>query len=309
MKLDCPICLEAYDLKERVPRVFPNCGHSVCSFCISQIINKHENNFVVCCPNCRSLIDLYEVRKENESYIDVFPINIDLKQIVDSFHESINFDKTLCSIHNAPIESVCLDTQCLGQKVSCYKCGRQNHLACKPDLSTNLSAYPLPFNTYSYPESCYSCEENMTEIIKSVSKDFEQRLLAMTTEFASKMSSYMVKDAAFQKFSPRFDPYQLKLFEEPETNHQNIEPYNKLEVIKTAKSVRNIKVIISDLKERSIFECQRLLDAALQPLEDARRSMLSKKQSEEDPNEEIGRPVSILTTEGLQSTKLKPNDS
>jgi len=34
--LICPVCNKEYDLENQVPRVIPDCGHTICSHCILQ---------------------------------------------------------------------------------------------------------------------------------------------------------------------------------------------------------------------------------------------------------------------------------
>ena len=36
--MDCPICLEQFDLENNIPRVFP-CGHGTCDKCLKMLLS------------------------------------------------------------------------------------------------------------------------------------------------------------------------------------------------------------------------------------------------------------------------------
>ena len=43
-KLKCPICKNAYDSSLHIPKILINCGHTICSFCISLKIHENEEH-------------------------------------------------------------------------------------------------------------------------------------------------------------------------------------------------------------------------------------------------------------------------
>lgn len=49
-QLECPVCMEFY----REPKIFTNCGHTVCETCVGRMIAAAPaNKKTLSCPNCR----------------------------------------------------------------------------------------------------------------------------------------------------------------------------------------------------------------------------------------------------------------
>ena len=56
-RLTCSICLLQFDNDRRVPKTFP-CQHSICLFCIEDLINQHFEHTYFPCPMCRDRVDV-----------------------------------------------------------------------------------------------------------------------------------------------------------------------------------------------------------------------------------------------------------
>lgn len=46
--LHCLICREEFNTKTKLPRLFPNCGHTFCTECIHEMIDHTDD--VLACP-------------------------------------------------------------------------------------------------------------------------------------------------------------------------------------------------------------------------------------------------------------------
>jgi len=81
----CPICLYDYDSKERIPKLFPKCGHTICKECLKHVLNMDK-------PQCP--FDKINFAKGFRS-IDAFPTNVLVKDLLEI--ESL---WSKCSTHN-----------------------------------------------------------------------------------------------------------------------------------------------------------------------------------------------------------------
>ena len=77
----CPLCKQQYDEDIRVPRILLNCGHTICSLCITSSINS---SIELKCP------------EDNTEYKDIslssFPINKALIRLLQKISESKNLN-------------------------------------------------------------------------------------------------------------------------------------------------------------------------------------------------------------------------
>jgi len=91
----CPNCTHQYNSNERVPKILPDCGHTICSFCLSNIL-KHED-FQQCPePEC---FKNFSNRSLNNHKL--FQTNFALQRVIETM-------SNLCSKHHAPMDHLCL---------------------------------------------------------------------------------------------------------------------------------------------------------------------------------------------------------
>ena len=84
--LECSICLEKYDKKEKLPRILA-CGHTFCTFCLEKIKLKNKSEKNIKCP-----IDL-KIGFETNNIKDI-PINRVLVDLIDlNIDEKLNDEK------------------------------------------------------------------------------------------------------------------------------------------------------------------------------------------------------------------------
>ena len=74
----CPLCKQLYNEDNRIPHILLNCGHTICSDCISNCINSSK---IIKCPE-----DSTEY--QNISSISSFPINKALIKLLHKIAES-----------------------------------------------------------------------------------------------------------------------------------------------------------------------------------------------------------------------------
>ena len=91
--IECSICLEKYDKKEKLPRIL-KCGHTFCTSCLIKIKDKNKPDNKIKCP-----LDLKEEYEKNN--IEEIPINRVIFDLLDlKLPEKINEDKNKSSENN-----------------------------------------------------------------------------------------------------------------------------------------------------------------------------------------------------------------
>lgn len=92
--LICTICNKFYDSEEKMPRLFPNCGHTFCSNCIKHLIEKNKEE--IFCPEDNVKCEFYR-----ESLgINAFPVNFALQKLL----ENSNKKKIIIEIKDNKLE-------------------------------------------------------------------------------------------------------------------------------------------------------------------------------------------------------------
>ena len=86
----CPLCKQLYNEDNRIPHILLNCGHTICSDCISNCINSSK---IIKCPE-----DSTEY--QNISSISSFPINKALIKLLHKIAESKKISEKSRNINN-----------------------------------------------------------------------------------------------------------------------------------------------------------------------------------------------------------------
>jgi len=92
---DCSICCCGYNRGANIPKILPNCGHTVCASCLEQILQGKQPSL---CPLDRAVIS-----NEPKSS-KTFPTNLFVLQMLD---ERAKMDATFCSAHREPKTLIC----------------------------------------------------------------------------------------------------------------------------------------------------------------------------------------------------------
>ena len=65
---ECSICLDAYHLQDRIPRMLKACGHTFCEQCLVQLRAKAVPSTLLRCPSCRTETKLKEMETFPKNY-------------------------------------------------------------------------------------------------------------------------------------------------------------------------------------------------------------------------------------------------
>jgi len=106
--MECPKCMTQFNSTSQIPLLLPQCGHSLCQNCISQIFSNNS----IQCALCQKITN-------NISDISVLPKNLALLQVqknqIVTPIENNNIAQggkndvvELCQIHNKKLEAFCM---------------------------------------------------------------------------------------------------------------------------------------------------------------------------------------------------------
>lgn len=88
--LACPICYEFFDQEEHIPKILIACGHTVCSCCLTNLLNPIN----AVCPFDKRNIEKKEVKD--------FPLNYALVQMLER-----RLGEKICQKHNKSWLFIC----------------------------------------------------------------------------------------------------------------------------------------------------------------------------------------------------------
>jgi len=90
----CPICHEDYDDSRVIPKILPQCGHSVCATCLKSLLERPQNSK---CPYDNAPFP------PDKRTVNDFKVNFGLKQLIE---EETVFEQ--CPIHQERVRLLCL---------------------------------------------------------------------------------------------------------------------------------------------------------------------------------------------------------
>ena len=108
--LICPICEEAYNERDHLPKGFP-CQHSVCMRCLEGIIEQCDGDEVAC-PLCRQTVPIPQSKAAG------FPNNLLILELLCSMQSQVEVAPSTCTQHNKILSVFCLTCQ----KAVCMTC-------------------------------------------------------------------------------------------------------------------------------------------------------------------------------------------
>lgn len=251
--LNCPICYERFDQAERLPRVIPICGHTLCSFCLVKVL-KNSSTF---CP-------LDKKSFENLKKIEDFPVNYILTQL----HVEDRISAGVCTDHKKEARFACLTDKLK----LCYECiskdghHKDHKVVSLDDLRFKAAPQRSEMKELlDYVEGCY----------KKASKDLDDERHDRLKRVKLKMEQF--KNALYQK--------ELEL--NFEINYYYDQQVSKLnEATKETKALRNgmsakISNLINFSQENDMFMSENYFDDLIKYIQECKVSLNSVKLQEE----------------------------
>src|SRR4051794_26598880 len=87
----CPFCSSQYDETTHLPRVLVDCGHTICTQCLTNVLTQNTLK----CP-------FDDIPFSKARFIFDFKVNFSLKQLIE---EKANME--ICPLHNEPMRLMC----------------------------------------------------------------------------------------------------------------------------------------------------------------------------------------------------------
>ena len=84
--MDCDICCDNFDDKEKEPKILVRCGHTLCAGCVESIRRTSGNDIV--CPHCRVVTRVDEIRT-----------NFAVRNLLEQSPPAKNPERPFCDTH------------------------------------------------------------------------------------------------------------------------------------------------------------------------------------------------------------------
>jgi hypothetical protein len=182
--IGCPVCRDTYNSEFKVPRLFRNCGHSICEECLSKLIKTGRDREVFC-PVC----------KTSESFNPLvwkisFPVNFGLKDVFDGNPEcGDSMRPHICETHDASANQMCLDPNCRSTVINCPSCIIERHLSCNSMYAIDVSDFErkATFDNYSVDPKA------IDESLSSLQRVYHDKLDYLLNSFSDFLKRQMTK--------------------------------------------------------------------------------------------------------------------
>jgi len=89
----CPVCRCEYNDSDHLPRIIPNCGHTICSECLGNLL---KNPSLSKCP-----LDSIPFPPDKKT-IETFKVNFGLKELIEEASS-----QEVCPVHHEPLRLIC----------------------------------------------------------------------------------------------------------------------------------------------------------------------------------------------------------
>lgn len=134
-ELSCTKCHKAFNMADRIPHLLAECGHTICTVCLTALLQYSSDNQGFECPEDGIVCGI------NKKSSDDFPKNLSLLRILEKQQPVPKAEnKNICEVHKKNLEIVCVDCK----KRLCSKCalfdGHRSHdLRTEEDVHNELT--------------------------------------------------------------------------------------------------------------------------------------------------------------------------
>ncbi len=187
----CPICLEDFNTKLNIPRLF-KCSHTLCHLCIENLIKPSQH--YIECPQCRQKQDIGDNGPRS------FPQNKYILHFINLQKENKKTKLGRCKEHHRELGLFC--KQCL--VVICQRCFTSEHkshntidveLKCKNDLDSAING--LIENIQNEKKRCSQAMKQLEQAVSSQISLLENKATESKKYISCNFSEYQgaVQDA------------------------------------------------------------------------------------------------------------------
>ena len=216
--LECLVCQEEYNYTENLPKILPDCGHTVCSACLEKLMGQRK------CPECRKAFS-----HQTPTQVKNFQTNVALQRILETM---ANF----CKVHQSPLTQLCM-TDKIKVCINCVQHESHNGHIIKSVESVKAEALKkaqeyykiereIEENTKLEQEFLQSCQNNLLEILQDsdsfqgeINAKMEQYLWDIESLFAKQKSEHQSKIAHIVSYNEKMLNLK-KILEKGEINQE-----------------------------------------------------------------------------------------
>jgi hypothetical protein len=186
-ELNCPICFDSYS-EGRIPLILPQCGHTICSHCATQIQCNSAQQLITC-PIDRKVLRHFDSSRDD--FLGFLPKNFALFDIIQRKKDTLNLKKmSLCSLHDKPKKFVCMRDF----KILCVGClSGDDHIGHKyEELKDEYKKSRIRFKSLlsKYEEIqrlSFRVQQNLEQLAKTGVKRVHSRIEVEVDEFFDKI--------------------------------------------------------------------------------------------------------------------------
>lgn len=243
INIDCPVCHMRFDHELREPRIFKNCGHSICHTCIMNFLNNMSNQhgIRVPCPVCRA--EHFFTYLNNDQNI-FFPKNYALISVISlKKKERPNWEKQ-CSAHGLVSSLLCFDNECPKRQFACFQCLFEHHGNCKKSLMVEATDLARRIEYTDYPIDTMEFEVELRQSVRELIASLTENLTEQINSFMQRLKSVRLQIDLNDLVSVEKNLNNLRVHSESLPKTIKLKPFN-LEAVSKAADLQEIK---SELK-------------------------------------------------------------
>jgi hypothetical protein len=245
ISIDCPVCHMRFDHELREPRIFKNCGHSICHTCIMNFLNNmsSQHGIRVPCPVCRA--EHFFTYLNNDQNI-FFPKNYALISVMSLKKKERTMSENHCNAHGLVSSLLCFDGKCPKKKLACFQCLFEHHADCQKALMVDATdlARRVEYNDYPIDTTEFEVElrQNVRELITRLTENLTEQI----NSFMQKIKSVRLQIDLNDLESVEKNLGSLEVMPESLPKAIKLQPSN-LEEVSKAADLQEIKNALKDL--------------------------------------------------------------
>jgi hypothetical protein len=277
--MNCSICLDEYDQKERRPRIFWRCGHTFCQQCILALQKAAQITLTIACPTCKVEHNITAQTPVNNTILPIFPQNFELSSIIEKIDEDFKKSIEFCSVHPTNNKLFCFDKNCTGIKYFCKTCLPSIHKNCNIEFQFTVKQFDThvlirQLNTNKL-EKIKSSEILIDDMINCFKKKVPEQL----SSFLENWKTYVVDRKKINQIHKEFDPYLLGPKKRSEGRQETIlSGYNDNLLESTLLDVLNEQEKLMQVIDSGFTTFAKKLSSIIDQLSRSREVMLAIKQ-------------------------------
>jgi len=250
ISIDCPVCHINFDHELREPRIFKNCGHSICHTCIMNFLNNmsSQHGIRVPCPVCRA--EHFFTYLNNDQNI-FFPKNYALISVISMKKREQPTWQKQCETHGLNSSLLCFDNECPKRQFACFQCLFEHHSSCKKALMVEASDLSRRIEYVDYPIDTTEFEAELRQNARELISGLAENLTEQINSFMQRLKSVKLHVDLHDLASVEKNLSNLQVFSDSLPKTIKLQPFN-LEAVSKATDIHEIRSCLKKLLLESL---------------------------------------------------------